>query len=113
MGRPGLDPGTLGLKVAGDLDGTGAEMGRHLVGSPQRTPGQRVGWGCLQGFEERRCFDGKAVGGTGSNRFIAHGGQARQEIVQGYPNRPCGNSFDRVTTTAAGEEPASSLYRSS
>ena len=53
----------MGLQVEDGLDRTGAEMGRYLVGSPLRAPGQRVGWRDLQGFEEGCGFGGKAVKG--------------------------------------------------
>src|SRR5579875_472668 len=100
--RPAL---SVGFYVVRNLECTRTEMGRYLVGSPQGTSGQRVGWGCLQGFEEGRSFDGKAVGETASNSFSAHGEQARRQIVQGYPKCHCGNGSDRVvaTGTAVGE----------
>src|SRR5579875_2311936 len=91
--RPAL---SVGFYVVRNLECTRTEMGRYLVGSPQGTSGQRVGWGYLQGFEEGRSFDGKAVGETASNSFSAHGEQARRQIVQGYPKCHCGNGSDRV-----------------
>jgi len=68
--RPALGGG---LQVTGDLDQAGVEVGDHLVGSPQRAPGQRVGWRLLEGLEEGPGRQGEASGTPGSHQLVVLG----------------------------------------
>ncbi|MHB8191591.1 MAG: hypothetical protein ACYDHP_14485 [Ferrimicrobium sp.] len=100
------------FKVEGHLDTGSYQVSDGLVGRPPGAPGQRVGRGHLQGLEEGRGFGGKALRGTGSIRFSAHGEQAKRQIVRDTPNRLC-SGFDRVAAVAAASEESEPLSQGS